>query len=779
MKTQFNWKMKDLPGGDLVEKLVAETNYSPYFIQLCLQRNLTTKDEIEHFLSPDESWFHDPLSMHDMEKSVDRILLAIEKNEKITVYGDYDADGVTSTSIMIETLEMLGAEVDYYIPNRFTDGYGPNKEVFRQLIEKGTQIILTVDNGVAGNEAIEFAARQSVDVIVTDHHELPDELPNAFSIVHPKHPEGDYPFSDLSGAGVAFKLSHALLQEFPIEFLELAAIGTVADLVSLTDENRAIVKYGLESLKQTGRIGLLQLMRDVGLTPNEIDETSIGFKIGPILNAIGRLEDASIACELLTTFDDSRAKELSTYLIDKNEERKDIVKMIVEEAKEMLAEKKSDKPVVVLEKGNWHEGVLGIVASRIVKDTGKPTIILRKDSETGEAKGSARSIEAFNLFEACNEVRDLFLNFGGHHMAAGMTLLTENIEKLEEELSNKAYEIMKTTSFNQQLDIDLTVNVDDVSIESIREVNQLKPFGTGNPMPQVCLENITPKQSKKIGVEKNHLKMIAAEQDNSVDVIGFQFGSYADLLNDQTNVSLVGKLDINEWNGNQKSQLILEDIRVNSPIVLDKRTTQLTNQMFEIDNVHYICFQTKIYEIISTKISDQSSIQLIEDQNDTINTDKSSLVYVDCPPSIEVFKNIFLNNHEKETIFYFYTHYNIYLKGLPTREQFITLYKYLVSHQNLPIKGLNKKLSYYLGIDTVLLNLLLKMFLEANFGKIENGFLVVNKQQNKMNLTDTHVYQEYKKQLETEEFLLYNSFDELMSTLNNWIKSKKDEEKPK
>lgn len=771
--------MKELPKWDLVEKLVDETNYSPYFIQLCLQRNLITKDEIEQFLTPNESWFHDPLSMHDMEKSVDRILLAVEKNEKITVYGDYDADGVTSTSIMIETLEMLGADVDYYIPNRFADGYGPNKEVFKQLIENGTQIILTVDNGIAGNEAIEFATEQSVDVIVTDHHELPDELPNAFSIVHPKHPEGNYPFSDLSGAGVAFKLSHALLQEFPIEFLELAAIGTVADLVSLTDENRAIVKYGLESLKQTGRIGLLQLMRDVGISPNDIDETTIGFKIGPILNAIGRLEDASIACELLTTFDDNRAKELSTYLIDKNEERKDIVKTIVAEAKEMLEEKNSDKPIVILENDHWHEGVLGIVASRIVKNTGKPTIILKKDPETGESKGSARSIDAFNLFEACNEVRDLFLTFGGHHMAAGMTLLSENIEKLEEALSNKAYEIMKTTSFNQQLDIDLTVQMDEISIEAIREVNQLKPFGTGNPMPQVCLENISPRRSRKIGVDKDHLKMVATERDSSLDVIGFQFGSYVDLLNDQTDVSLVGKLDINEWNGNQKSQLMMEDIRVNSPIVLDRRTTQLTNQMFDIENAHYICFQTKTYEAISSKISDQSSIQLIDEQNDTIDTDKNIIVYVDCPPTIEIFKNVFLNNYEKESIFYFYTHHNIFLKGLPTREQFAKLYKYLVSHQNLPIKGLNQKLSHYLGIDAILLNLLLKMFLEASFGKIENGFLIVSKQQNKIDLTDTHVYQKYKGQLEVEEFLLYNSFDKLMNILNSWVKSKKDEEKLK
>jgi len=778
LKAQFNWKKKAIPKQDLVEKLVNDTGHSPYFIQLCLQRNLNTKDKINHFLTPDENWFYDPLLMYDMEKSVNRILEAIEQYEKITIYGDYDADGVTSTSIMIETLEMLGANVNYYIPNRFTDGYGPNRDAFEQLIDNGTQVILTVDNGVAGHEAIQFAMEKSVDVIVTDHHELPDKLPDAYSIIHPKHPEGDYPFSDLSGAGVAFKLSHALLQEFPFEFLELAAIGTVADLVQLTDENRAIVKFGLENLKQTGRIGLLKLMREVGIKPNDIDETTIGFKIGPILNAIGRLEDASIACELLTTFDEDKAKDLSTYLIDKNEERKDIVKTIVEEAKEILPYK-SEYPVIILENKKWHEGVLGIVASRIVKETGKPTIILKTDPESGQSKGSARSIEAFNLFEACNEFSDLFTKFGGHHMAAGMTLPTENVQKLEEVLSNKAYEIMEITSFNQQLNIDLTLDVDDISLDEIQEINRLKPFGTGNPMPHICLENISPKQLRKIGADKNHLKMFATQQESSVDVIGFQFGAYANLLNEQSIVSLVGTLDINEWNGNQKTQLMLEDIQINSPIVLDKRATQLNNQMFKIENAHYICFRDYIYESISDKVDNQSSIQLIDFQNKTIETDKNILVYVDCPPSIELFKEIFLNNYDKKSVFYFYTHLNIYLKGMPTREQFVRLYKYLISHQNIPVERLSKKLSKYLEIDIVILNLLIEMFLEADFGKIENGFLVINKQQNKTQLTDTNVYHEYKKTLESEEFLLYNSFEKLMDTLNNWINTKKDEEKIK
>jgi len=777
LRAQFNWKRKDIPERDLVEKLVRDTGHSPYFIQLCLQRNLNTENKINHFLSPDESWFHDPLLIHDMEKTVNRILEAIEQYEKITVYGDYDADGVTSTSIMVETLEMLGANVNYYIPNRFTDGYGPNVNAFRQLIDNGTQVILTVDNGVAGFEAIEYAMEKSIDVIVTDHHELPDKLPNAYSIIHPKHPEGDYPFWDLSGAGVAFKLSHALLQEFPFEFLELAAIGTVADLVSLTSENRAIVKFGLESLRQTGRIGLLKLMRDIGIKPDDLDETTIGFKIGPILNAIGRLENASTACELLTTFDENKAKELSGYLIDKNEERKDIVKNIVEEAKEMLEEKNSDQPVIILENENWHEGVLGIVASQIVKDTGKPTVILRKNTETGRSKGSARSIEAFNLFEACNEVKDLFLNFGGHHMAAGMTLVTENVQKLEQSLCNKAYEIMENKPFNQQLDIDLTIDVNDISLDTIQEVNQLKPFGMGNPMPHVLLENISPKQLRKIGADKNHLKMTASQQEKSVDVIGFQFGPYADLLNEQSFVSLVGKLDVNEWNGQKKSQLMMKDIQINSPIVLDKRTTQLNNKMFETENAHYICFRDNIYKSISNKINNQSSIQLVDSKNKVIDTNKNILIYVDCPPSIEMFKDIFLNHYEKKTIFYFYSHINAYLKGMPTREQFVRLYKYLNSHQNIPVKGLPKKLSKYLEIDIIILNLLIKMFLEADFGKIENGFLIINKQQNKVQLTDTKSYQEYKKMLEAEEFLLYNSFNNLMSTLNSWINIKKDEEK--
>src|SRR5699024_1814506 len=393
--------------------------------------------------------------MHDMQKAVERLQIAIENGESILVYGDYDADGITSTSVIVETLEMLGANVSYYLPNRFKDGYGPNVDVYRQKIEEGIELILTVDNGVAGHEAIDYANQQGIDVIVTDHHELPEQLPDAFAIVHPRHPEGNYPFGELAGVGVAFKLACALIEEVPYELLELVAIGTVADMVSLTDENRIFVRLGLEMMKQTQRIGLKTLMEVSEVNPKELDEQTIGFALAPRLNALGRLDDPNPAVHLMLTFDEEEAYQLAKQIDLWNQKRKDLVDEINSQTIEKI---NPDNYVHVIAGEDWHEGVLGIVAGKILKETGKPTIVL-SINENNQAKGSGRSVDSFNLFESMGQVREIFEKFGGHHSAVGLTIKLENIAKLQDHLNQSALSQHLTFAEGLPLQIDEIIEI--------------------------------------------------------------------------------------------------------------------------------------------------------------------------------------------------------------------------------------------------------------------------------------------------------------------------------
>lgn len=432
IKAKYQWEIQEEKPDSGFFQLAKKEGLSQESAQILYERGIQTPEQVDTFLRADLSHLHDPYLLNDMEKAVSRIRQAIENAERILVYGDYDADGMTSASIMKETLEMMGAEVRVYLPNRFTDGYGPNLSVYKYFIQQeAISLIITVDNGVSGHEAIAFAQAQGVDVIVTDHHGLPDTLPEAFAIIHPEHPDAEYPFKYLAGCGVAFKLATALLEEVPTEFLDLVAIGTVADMVSLQGENRILVKNGLSILRHTERVGLQELMALAGVDFEQFNEEVIGFKIAPQLNALGRLDDPNPAIELLTGFDEEEALAIAEMINLKNEERKALVQTIYDEALQMVD---LSKPVQVLAKEGWHPGVLGIVAGRIMEEISQTVIVLNCDN--GYAKGSARSIDAINIFEALNAKRELMTAFGGHAGAAGMTLPVDNLEALAQALSD-------------------------------------------------------------------------------------------------------------------------------------------------------------------------------------------------------------------------------------------------------------------------------------------------------------------------------------------------------
>lgn len=766
-KQNKKWIIASEHDQNQIDLLSKEMNVSPLFIRLCMNRDLTTKEEIEHFMNPDETWFHDPFLLHDMEKAVERISSAIESGEKIMIYGDYDADGVTSTAILFETLEAIGGNVEYFIPNRFVEGYGPNIEAFERFYKEETNLIITVDNGVAGHEAIQYIQAKGIDVIVTDHHELPDVLPEAYAVIHPNHPEGEYPFKDLSGAGVALKVATALLGQFPAELLDLAAIGTIADLVSLKDENRAIVNFGLKAIQQTQRVGILSLFDALSLSLKDIDETTIGFKIAPPINAVGRLEDARPVVELLTTFDEERASEIANLLNDKNKERKTIVADILTEAMEQLAQQE-DTPVYILSKEGWHPGVLGIVASRIVNETGRPTLVLNIDAQSGEAKGSGRSIQAFNLFEHCNNVRELFEHFGGHHMAAGMTLPVGNIPTLHQALNDAAEKIQETVEFADEVEIEEECTIPEISLNSIKEIESLKPFGTDNPKPIFLFNNVKPTDSRAIGVDHAHLKLKVKQDQSVLDIIAFNYGSISEALNADTDISVIGSLEINEWNGTKKPQMQLLDLQFQDSIIIDKRTSELKKSDLLIEQATYVFFNEVNFSKLNPFVANNSKSVLIEDQ-DAAERFKAEtpLILVDCPDSIELLASTLKENEKHPLYCMFYTRENHYLLGMPSREKFADLYKFIVKHKNIDLKEKGARLAKYLNMDKSILKFIIRVFLEAEFVTIENGLLSINVKAEKMDVADTVVYQQRKDRIKVEEMLVYSSFNELTKLLKS------------
>lgn len=568
IKPKYKWKLTK-PAEYISDELTSKLKLTPIVKKILESKSIIDEQAIESIIS-DTDVNHDALQLSDMTKAIERIKRAIANDEKILVYGDYDADGVTSTTILVTTLQLLGAQVGWHIPNRFTEGYGPNELAFRNAHDEGITLIITVDNGIQGHNEIKMVQDLGVDVIVTDHHEIGSTLPEAYAIVHPMHPSFNYPFQQLCGAGVAYKLAQALIENVPDYFKALVAIGTIADLVSLTDENRSLVKQGLKVLNDQCPTSVKALLKEAGYNDN-IDEETIGFIIGPRLNAVGRLDDASLACELLMTDDEEEAAFLAEQVEHFNRERKDIVATITEEAMAMAETKvKKGDLFLLLAKENWHEGVLGIVASKIVETFALPTLILNIDREQNHAKGSARSIDQVSMFEILSAHQELIAKFGGHHMAAGMTMDIENIESLAEGLNKWMKELSKTTSLDPVKQVDVLLTENDITIKNIRDMNRLRPFGTDFSRPIFEMDDLSVSSVKAIGQQKNHLKLTLGE--SNIAALFWQNGHLEPELQDEQPINILGSVQINEWNGNQSPQIIIQDIAMNEQQILDYRS---------------------------------------------------------------------------------------------------------------------------------------------------------------------------------------------------------------
>ncbi|MDG4519822.1 single-stranded-DNA-specific exonuclease RecJ [Streptococcus suis] len=734
IKPNYDWQLLTGFSDEQFIKIAKKEGVDPVAAKLLYERGIHSAEELHTFLQPSLEDLHDPYLLHDMDKAVERIRRAIEDYEQILIYGDYDADGMTSASILKETLEEMGAEVQVYLPNRFTDGYGPNQSVYKYFIEQqGISLIVTVDNGVAGHEAIAYAQEMGVDVVVTDHHSMQETLPNAYAIVHPEHPDGNYPFKHLAGCGVAFKLACALLETVHADLLDLVAIGTIADMVSLTDENRVMVKYGLSLLKQTERAGLQELIKIAGIDIDSIDEETVGFQLAPRLNALGRLDDPNPAIELLTGFDDEEAHQIALMIDSKNVERKDVVQAIYDEAKTML---RQDRPVQVLAKEGWNPGVLGIVAGRLLEELQQPVIVL--SIEDGKAKGSARSVEAVDIFNALKDHQDLFIAFGGHAGAAGMTLEVDKLEELALTLTDYIIENKLDLSSKSSLVLDEELDLEELTLDTLKSFEKLAPYGMDNKKPVFYIRDFQVETARTMGQNNAHLKVRITKGAAGFDVVAFGKGNLALEFSQAKGLELAVTLSVNQWNGNTSLQLMLVDARVEG---------------------------VQLYNIRGKQHNLPEGVPVL-DMTDLSNlAGADSLVLANLPENLSDLKPVF-QKHDFQAI-YFKNDIKIpyYLDGYGSREQFAKLYKTIYQFKEFDVRYKLKDLAVYLKIKDSLLVKMIQIFQELEFVTITDGVMRVNKEAQKREISESQIYQELKETVIQQELMALGTVQEIYEWL--------------
>lgn len=730
IRSKYDWEWMPSFSDQTFTKAAKEEGLDSLAAQILYQRGIQTPQALAAFLHPSLDNLHDPYLLHDMEKAVERIRRAIEDYEQILIYGDYDADGMTSASILKEALEELGAECQVYLPNRFTDGYGPNQSVYKYFIEQqAVSLIVTVDNGVAGHEAIAFAQEAGVDVIVTDHHSLPNQLPDAYAIIHPEHPAGNYPFKELAGCGVAFKLATALLEQVQPDLLDLVAIGTIADMVSLTDENRVMVQYGLSLLKQSERIGLQEMMRLAGLEPSQVNEETVGFQLAPRLNALGRLDDPNPAIELLTGFDEEEVAAIAAMIDEKNTERKDLVQAIYEEAKSLV---QADKPVQVLAAEGWNPGVLGIVAGRLLEELQQPVIVL--SIQGGLAKGSARSVEAVDIFQALNDHRQLFVAFGGHSGAAGMTLQVENLEALSEVLTAFILENQLDLTQKPSLVLDEELNLAELSLDSVKSLEKLAPFGMNFAKPIFFLRDVQVESARTMGQDNAHLKLRLLKDGVNVDLVAFGQGQLAQEFSQVKDLELAVHLSVNQWNGHRTIQLMLVDARVHGVQLFDIRAK-------------------------NSPLPEAVPILTAEVEGDRV-------VLLDIPERPEDLQELFAGKDFQAIYFKNQIQQAYYLTGYGSREQFAKFYKAIYQFPEFDVRYKLKYLANYLTIPYILLIKMVQIFQELGFVTITDGVMTVNKEAQKREIAESQIFQDLKKTVQFQELMALGTPQEIY----DWLK---------
>ena len=743
MGIKYNWVYPSYDENFIKE--LESYSISKNIAKILNARSITDMTVVKKYFSDEYEEGYDPFLMYDMQKAVDRINEAIENEEKILVYGDYDADGITSTVLLVETLISMGANVSSYIPNRFEEGYGPNKDAFTKIINSGISLIITVDNGIAGVEEVDLANELGCDVIVTDHHKIQDTMPNAYAIIHPEHPDGNYPFKKLAGVGVAFKLAHALLEIFPDFLLDLVAIGTIADMVSITDENRIFVKQGLELINEDPRIGLKMLLELSGID-TKIDEQTVGFYIAPKLNSIGRMDSAKLGLSFLMAEDPVTARALAEQIEQYNIQRKQVTEDIVKDVISKIENSEKKQKNVIMISGEYHEGVLGIVASNIVEKYQKPVFIMNE--KEGVLKGSARSIFDFNIYEAMNKISDLFLAFGGHTLAAGFSFEKSNFEKIEEFLDNEFEEFKQNNDLKANKNIDIVTSLEDISYQFLNSLDALKPYGMDFEKPTVLIENAMVLNKAYFGSEKQYLRLTIADEVGNLDCITFKDSVTFDKVEKNDIIDLLCNIDKNNFNGRTKLQAHIIDIHIKEFLFEDLRFIN-----YDIANIDINCLKLSKH-----RDDKDNNFYQYKDLDSLIDREFEYIYLLDIPTSKEYLykiinlkpKKVFLICEEKQVLS------DVYLID---KNRLIKLFNLILSTNNKQINVAQQldKLLVVLKTNVDSLKIMIQIFKELELITFVNNTIILNPNYKTVDLKKSPSFVKMESIFEMENLLLKES----------------------
>lgn len=560
------WEFNSQYDSQVISEMMQQLHVPRPVARVLFNRGLRELEDVKRFVRPSTEHLHDPFLMRDMDKAVDRLILALREQEKILIHGDYDVDGITSTSLLYLFLKDLGGKVFYFIPDRTSEGYGISSTGLEAARTNGCSLIVTVDCGITSFEEVKNAQAMGIDIIVSDHHEVAEQIPEALAVIDPKRKDCDYPFKELAGVGVAYKLAQGITQnlnldkEYIEKYLDLAAIGSAADIVPLVDENRVFVRLGLEKINTDGLEGITTLIETAGLHVGSIDVGRIIYGLAPRMNAVGRLGSASPAVELLITRNHQRAHQIARQLEEENNRRKEIDTRTLNEALTELphyfnAEQDS---AIVLAKDGWHPGVIGIVASRFIERFFKPTVMISIDNGIG--KGSARSVPNYDLHSALKKCSDLLIQFGGHKYAAGLSIKEENIPQFRERFNQVTAETLTADDFVPKIKIDDELTFDNINQDLINMLDRLQPFGPRNSMPIFISENLEVMGEPHI-VGREHLKFNVRQNGVTFGAIAFGRGSEIDRLKANRTIDLVYNLEKNRWMDQSAIRLKVKDLR--------------------------------------------------------------------------------------------------------------------------------------------------------------------------------------------------------------------------
>ncbi|TVT29326.1 single-stranded-DNA-specific exonuclease RecJ [Salinicoccus cyprini] len=743
-QSKYEWKVRRR-SSDMPDDLIDKFKLNPLEQTILENRGYTTESDLERIYRPKT---YDPSLVYGMADAVARIETAFDADERILIYGDFDADGITSTVLLLNALRRRTENVDYFIPSRIEDGYGPNRAVFEELVVGQYDLVITVDNGVSGGKEIAFLKSEGIETIVVDHHAFGDNVPDA-TIIHPDHPDGTYPFRSLAGVGITYKLVQALGLEAK-EDIGWVAIGTVADLVPMIDENKKLVIEGLKVLNDSPPTGVHTLLRSAG-HDGQMDEETIAFTLAPRLNATGRLGEAEIAVELLLESDSGVAYEQAMVVENMNLERKQLVETIFDEAKTQV---EPDRQINIVYQDGWHPGVLGIVASKIVEQYGKPAIVLTLDD--GIYRGSARSIEGVDLHGVLSEHSNHHHRFGGHAQALGVEVLQADIESFTQEL---------TGYFDQlQLDlrpvkyIDYQIKQGNMTMKAFERFDRLKPFGQSFQSPVFLISNENISTIRQVGKDKSHIKLSVAQV--GMDVIGFGYGHLVNEVSQGDAISLVGTVNVNVFNQSRTLQMMLQDVSVDSVQLIDMRSR--TDQRFDIissDDIFVIAEgrekKGENYYHFGEVLPFTSKTVVLRDLPESVDNLAYSLGGIHASKIISIF-------NQKEELFF---------TGIPKTETITELHRLIESADDgsIDLAKHAPALAGRLGIKMKFLKMSIDIMTDLEIIRVEDGIIYKDQGDSAWRLEESAYYQNLRNQLEAERLLKMSSSTELKDYLRTLI----------